>query len=145
MTRRFRYCADPVFLTATGLYVLNKLCFKPWAQGYTVFFAYYVNDLLCIPFCLPPVLSVYRWLRLRRAYSFPTRFEVLIHLVVWSLFFEWIAPVLIKGPFVWTVADPWDVVAYAVGAGIAGLFWGTWRLPSRLRGRRLPSQPGRAL
>jgi hypothetical protein len=131
MSGKFRYCGDPVFLSALALYLLNRVLFKPWTQGHTTFFAYYSNDLLCIPFCLPPVLYVYRLLGLREPNRFPTRFEVLAHLVVWSLFFEWIAPVIIKGPFAWTVADPWDVVAYAVGALIATSFWGTWRRSSR--------------
>ncbi len=133
MSRRYRYCSDPVFLCAFALYLLNKVVFKPLAQGHTTFFAYYGNDLLCIPFCLPPVLYVYRLIGLRSPARFPTRFEVLAHVVVWSFFFEWLAPLVIKGPFAWSVADPWDVVAYAVGATIAGIFWGTWSQSDRVR------------
>jgi hypothetical protein len=134
MPARYRYCADPVFLTALLLYLLNRLAFKPLALGHTVFFEYYGNDVLCIPFCLPPVLYVYRLLRLRPRDRYPTRFEVLTHLIVWSLFFEWLGPVVLRGPFAWTIADPLDVVAYAVGAAVAGTFWGTWaaKLTARL-------------
>lgn len=126
MPARYRYCGDPVFLTALMLYLLNKTVFKPLAVGHTTFFAYYGNDLLCIPFCLPPVLYVYRLVGLRARDRYPTRFELLSHLIVWSLFFEWLAPVVLRGPFAWSVADPWDVVAYAVGTAIAGGVWGTW-------------------
>ena len=56
MPDRYRYCADPVFLVAFVLYLLNRLVFKPVARGHTVFFEYWGNDLLCIPFCLPPFL-----------------------------------------------------------------------------------------
>ena len=122
----FRYCLDPVFLTAAALYVLNLLVFKPLARGHVHFFEYYGNSLLCIPVCLPPVLYVYRLLGLREPRSFPTRFEILSHLIVWSLFFKWLGPVVIKGPFAWAAADPWDVLWYWVGAVIADGFWGVW-------------------
>ncbi len=126
MPRKYRYCFDPVFLTAFVLYLLNRWLFKPWSQGHTTLFAYYGNDVLCIPFCLPPVLFVYRLLKMRRPYSYPTRFEMLSHLIIWSLFFKWLGPSVIKGPFAWTSTDPWDVVAYSIGAIIAGFCWGTW-------------------
>ena len=88
----FRYCLDPVFLTAAALYMLNRWVFKPLGQGHVHFFAYYGNSLFCIAFCLPPVLFVYRLVGLREPKSFPTRFEIVSHLIVWSLFFKWLAP-----------------------------------------------------
>ena len=79
----FRYCLDPVFITATALYLVNRFAIKPFVPlGVTPFFAWYVNDLLCIPFCLPPLLYVYRRLALRDAAGFPTKWEILGHLVI---------------------------------------------------------------
>ncbi|MCW3053893.1 MAG: hypothetical protein JWN14_3063, partial [Chthonomonadales bacterium] len=31
MPARYRYCADPVFLAAFALYLLNRVAFKPLA------------------------------------------------------------------------------------------------------------------
>ena len=137
----FRYCLDPVFLTAAVLYGLNRWVFKPLAQGHVHFFAYYGNSLLCIAFCLPPVLFVYRLVGLRDPKSFPTRFEIVSHLIVWSLFFKWLAPQVIKGPFAWVAADPWDVVWYIIGGVIAGGFWGVWRRRPVAAGTALQSEP----
>lgn len=125
--KRFQYCFDPVFVGAAILYVLNRLVLKPLTVGHMHFFVCYANSLLCIAFCLPPVLYVYRLFGLRNAASYPTRFEMIAHLVVWSLFFKWVAPVVIKGPFAWVAADPWDVAWYWIGGFIAGEFWGVWR------------------
>jgi hypothetical protein len=124
-TRRFRYCLDPVFLTVFVLYLANRLILKPLTTEHS-FFHYYLNDLICIPFWLPPVLWVERKARIRVHDLPPTRFELLVHLIVWSISFEVIAPRL-QGFFPRTVADPWDVVAYWVGGIAASILWGTWR------------------
>lgn len=127
--RRFRYCGDRVFLVSFGIYLLNRLVLRPYVPlKTTTFFAWYLNDVLCIPFCLPPVLYLYRRLGLRRRDAFPTRLEIIVHFLVWSIFFEWIAPVYLHSIFPMAVSDPWDVVAYAVGAAIAGQFWGAWSI-----------------
>lgn len=123
--RRFRYCLDPVFLTAAALYLVNRWLLKP-LESHAGFFHAYGNDLLCIPFCLPPCLWVYRRIRLRDHDRMPTCFELLTHLVVWSIYFEAVAPRL-GGPFAWTVGDLWDAVAYAVGGAVAAAAWGTFR------------------
>lgn len=125
MPARYRYCSDAVFLASAALYALNRWCIKPLTAGHTVFFSSYFNDLLCIPLWLPVCLFAYRRLGVRWHDGPPTRFEVLSHLAVWSLCFEWLLPHF-GGPFAWTVADPWDIIAYAVGAVIAGYFWRTW-------------------
>jgi len=138
MPARYRYCADPVFLSACVLYLLNRVVFKPLALGHTVFFEYYGNDVLCIPFCLPPVLYLYRLLKIRHRDRYPTRFELVSHLIVWSLFFEWLGPVVLRGPFAWSKPDPYDVVAYIAGGAIAGGFWGTWSRARRTRPLPVP-------
>ena len=126
MSQRFRYLRDPLFLTALGFYVLNRFVLKPLEGPHGGFFHAYANDLLCIPFCLPPCLWVYRAIGARDHDRLPTRFELFIHLAVWSVFFEVIAPRM-GGPFAWMRSDPWDAVAYACGAGVAGVWWGTFR------------------
>jgi hypothetical protein len=60
-----------------------------------------------------------RWLRLRPHDRPPTTGEITLYLGVWSVLFEWIGPRIMP----WTVGDPWDVAAYAVGAVLAGLWW----------------------
>jgi hypothetical protein len=105
--------------------MLNRLVLRPLAAGRISFFASWGNDLLCIPFWLPLCLRVYRAIGLRVDDGMPTRFEVLSHLIVWALCFEWLFPWL-SGPFAWMVADAWDTLAYAVGAAAAGTWWGTW-------------------
>jgi hypothetical protein len=127
MISRFRYCRDPVFLSALALYLMNRWFFKPLALGHTVFFQYWGNHLLFIPLFLPPWLYINRLLRLRRPEAYPTRFEIVVHTIVWSLFCYWLAPVVIRGPFAWKAVDPWDPVACLAGALIAGMCWGIWR------------------
>ena len=124
----FRYCLDPLFLTVTALYLINRFAIKPNVPlSTTTFFAWYLNDLLCIPFCLPPVLYFYQRIGLRKPSRFPTAFEIIFHLVVWSVTFEWIAPRYFHRQFPTAVSDPWDVVCYTVGALISGAVWGSWR------------------
>ena len=62
---------------------------------------------------------VHRRLGLRLTDLRPEWSEILFHLVVWSVATEVIAPHF----FVHATGDPWDVVAYASGALIAGLLW----------------------
>lgn len=126
MNRGFLYVRDPVFLTALALYLLNRFLFKPMEGPHGGFFHSYVNDLLCIPFCLPPCLRAYRAIGVRTHDQVPTRFEMLTHLIVWSLTFEVFAP-RVGGIYAWTVGDPLDVVAYAIGAAIVGAIWGAFR------------------
>jgi hypothetical protein len=127
----FKYCLDPVFLTVFVLYFVNRWVIKPIVFGHVTFFHSYFNDLICIPFWLTPLLWVYRRLGIRWHDGPPTRFELVAHLVVWSVFFELIAPRM-TGLFPKTVGDPWDVVAYWVGGGIASILWGTWSLHAKI-------------
>ncbi len=121
---QFRYCVDPVFVATAVLYAVNRLYLKPICHFH--FAICYANSLFCIPFCLPPVLYAYSVVGLRETHAFPSRFELVLHLAVWSLFFKWLAPTVIKGPFSWVIGDPWDVFWYAVGTVIAGFFWHSW-------------------
>ena len=115
----FRYIRDPLFVLCTVLYVANRWLMKPRLGVGEAFFRGYLNDLLLIPCALPPMLLLHRHLSLRLYDSFPTRGEVMLHLVVWSLYCEWIGPVIQHQG----VGDPVDVLAYWVG-GIGS--WALW-------------------
>src|SRR5437867_4318689 len=107
----FRYIRDPLFVVCTVLYVANRWLVKPRLAVGEAFFHGYLNDLLLIPCALPPMLLLHRYLSLRPHDSFPTRAEVMLHLVVWSLYCEWIGPVIQHQG----VGDPVDVLAYWIG------------------------------
>lgn len=114
---RFRYAGDRLCLVACGLYALNRWL---WPLAWkTPFLRYHFNDLLFIPAALPPILWLHRQLNWRPAEAWPTWREIGEHLAVWSIAAEWIGPKL----FAHAVSDPWDVLAYAVGALVAGLLW----------------------
>lgn len=95
-----------------------------------VFFQDYFNDLICIPFWLPLVLFLHKSLGIRITDGAPTKFELIAHLVVWSIMFEVIGPKM-NGVYWHTTADPWDVVAYTIGAGTAAILWGSLRINLR--------------
>lgn len=111
---------DPLFLTGCLAYAVNRCFIKPHAApGFMMF---HFNDLWLIPCVLPPVLWLHSRLGLRADGAPPRPAEVAGHLVFWSLLFEWIIPRLTN-----TSGDPADVVAYAVGALLAGLWWNLQR------------------
>ncbi|MGZ5544820.1 MAG: hypothetical protein ACXWIU_09100, partial [Limisphaerales bacterium] len=55
---------------------------------------------------------------LRKSDAVPDASEILFHLVIWSVLFEWIGP-----HFMRTTGDVWDVVVYTVGAIVAWAWW----------------------
>jgi len=114
---RFGYLADPLFLFASSLYALNRWILKP--HLHSAFLHNHFNDLLLIPCALPPLLLMQRRLKLRTHDRFPELAEIALYLAVWSILFEVLGPRIIP----WTVADPWDVVAYAVGGLLAAIWW----------------------
>jgi len=122
LPRRFRYWRDPVFVVVVLLYWVNRWVLKPMTGDPNDFFHCYWNDVLCIPLWLPLVLALHRLLGLRRHDRPPTIGEILLHLGIWSWFFEVLAP---SEPWLFprTIGDPLDIVAYAIGAGIAALLW----------------------
>jgi hypothetical protein len=113
---RFRYCADPLFLTCVALYAINRWLAKPFTD--IPFFHGYFNDLLLIPCALPPLLWLHRALGLRNHDAPPTLLEIAAHWFVWSIVCEWIGPAFLP-----RTADAWDVFAYAAGAITAALWW----------------------
>ena len=115
----FGYLKDRFFLTCVALYALNRWAIKPALPSGEIFFTGYFNDLLLVPCALPPLLFVQRLLRLREINLPPRADEIVLHLFVWSLFFEAFAPLLFSS----TRADVFDVVAYCTGALIGWLVW----------------------
>jgi hypothetical protein len=124
--RRFLYCRDPLFLIGCVAYAFNRWVLKPHTTSH--FLHGYFNDLWLIPCALPPILWLHRRLGLRGDDGFPRVSEIALHLVFWSVLFEYIGPKIMPH----TVGDPFDVLAYAVGAVVAGLWWHRRNLISRL-------------
>ncbi len=114
---RFRYLRDPAFVFCCLSYASNRWLIKPHVHN--AFIHGYFNDVLLIPCALPPLLLTQRWLGLRRNDLPPLAGEILFHLVIWSMLFEWIGPKFMPH----TTGDPWDVVAYFVGGALAWLWW----------------------
>ena len=123
--QRFRYCRDPLFLIGCFAYALNRWVLKP--NTTSAFLHGYFNDLWLIPCALPPILWLHRRLHLRADDNYPSVSEIALHLAFWSVLFEYIGPKIM--PHV--VGDPLDVVAYTVGAVVAGVWWHRHRLVSR--------------
>jgi hypothetical protein len=115
--KRFGYARDPVCLAACACYAANRWLLPLALRG--VFLRSYFNDVLLIPAALPLVLWLQRRLGLRNADVRPTWPEIALHVAVWSVAAELVAPHL----FAHSTGDPWDVAAYAGGAIISGLIW----------------------
>lgn len=120
---RYGYLRDPLFVSCVALYIVNRWMLKPLFP--CAFVNGYVNDLLCIPFWLPVTLYLMRVLRLRRGDGPPDGGEIIACLLVWSLVFELIVPQLQMFKEV-AFTDPLDILAYTVGALLAGVYWRIW-------------------
>ena len=120
VVRRFRYVFDPVCLACCALYALNRWGIKP--HTHLAFFRFWFNDLLLIPCALPPLLQVYRWLKLRAHDNPPGLAEILIPVVLWGWIFEVYLPTNELGRG-WCTPDPADIAFYVMGAIAATLFW----------------------
>jgi hypothetical protein len=117
---------DPLFIVGCAAYAINRWLVKP--HVHTGFFHSQFNDCWLIPCALPPVLWLQRQLGLRHHDAAPLLSEISFHLIIWSRLFEWLGPKLIPH----TTGDPLDVLAYAAGALVAGLWWqrSRWLKPS---------------
>lgn len=128
---RFGYLRDPLFLLGSTLYALNRLVLKP--HFHQVFLHSWFNDTLLIPCALPPLLLLHRWLKLRKHDAPPTLGEITLHLVFWSMLFEWWGPHLLKH-----VTGDWgDVLAYFVGGLLACVWWNRIGLLHLMRSHEL--------
>jgi hypothetical protein len=114
---RFLYLRDSLFILGCSLYAINRWIFKP--HVHSAFLHNHFNDLLLIPCALPVLLLMHRCLGLRATDEPPAFREIALYLVVWSLLFEVAGPQLFKH----CVGDAGDVLAYAAGGLLAGLWW----------------------
>jgi hypothetical protein len=115
----FGYWRDPVFLVSLVLYIINRGLIKPHLHHYSPFFHGHLDDALTAPVALPLYLFVYRWIGLRPDDAAPRWWEVLLHISVWCVFFEWFGPnYLHRG-----VGDPIDAVSIATGGIVAWFLW----------------------
>ncbi|MDB6034493.1 MAG: hypothetical protein JWM16_4831 [Verrucomicrobiales bacterium] len=108
---------DPLFLGGCALYALNRWVLKP--HFHQLFLHSWFNDSLLIPCALPPLLLTHRFLKLRRHDAPPTEGEIAMHLIFWSILFEWWGPHLFKH----ATGDWLDVAAYWAGGLVAWLWW----------------------
>lgn len=123
---RFRYLRDPLFLFCLALYPTNRFLLKPNFDS--VFLHGYLNDLICIPFCVPLLLLGLRRLGLRSHDAPPGPAEIIIPLLVWATVFEVVLPAHpMFGSYV--VGDPADILCYVLGGLGATLIWGWYYSP----------------
>jgi len=122
--RRFDYLRDPLFLVGCIAYAVNRWGVKP--HFHSGFFHSQFNDLWLIPCALPTVLWLHRRLGLRQTDAVPQFPEITLHLVFWSVLFEWIGPHFVKH----TTGDFADFIAYTVGAVVAAVWWHRDRWPA---------------
>lgn len=134
----FRFFRDPLFLACSFIYAANRFIIKPSMPVDETFFRGHLNDLLIIPCILPPLLFIYRILSLRPQHEPPTTREIFLHLVVWSILFEYLGPMF----YVRATADPWDVVSYTIGGLVSWIVWNG--IPYRGQHAQLTRRPGAA-
>lgn len=114
---RFGYWRDPICLLACALYALNRFWMRAHLGG--EFLTGYFNDSLLIPAALPLLLWIQRKVHVRAHDQLPRWDEIVLHLAVWAFIAEFVMPRLTPR----AVADWGDVLAYAAGAVVAGLWW----------------------
>jgi len=121
----FRFHRDELFLVGCAAYLLNRLVFQE--ALHSTFLHDYFDDLWLIPCALPLLLWLHRLLGWRGDEP-PTLLEVGSHLVVWSIFFEWWGPQIVRH----VTRDPVDVACYWIGGLLAWLWWNRSTLRHRL-------------
>jgi len=131
--KRFSYILDPVFIIAFLLYATNRLAIKPALGSENILFWSYFNDLLLIPCALPPLLWLHKKLGLRHFDRKPTIKEILLHLMVWSICFELIAPLLYDN----ATGDLLDILAYWIGGSIAWIIWNKCKRHGKVPDRKV--------
>lgn len=114
---RFRYGCDPLCLLASASYAVNRWLVPAALKG--AFLRGHFADVLLIPAALPPMLWLQRRVGLRERDDAPAWGEIALHLVVWAIAAEVVAPHW----FTRATGDAWDVLAYAGGALVSGLWW----------------------
>lgn len=115
--KRFRYVLDPLCLAAVAAYVFGRW----WLRAHVAhgFWHDQFTDALLIPAALPVALWVQRCLGLRNDDARPRWREIVLHVAVWSIAAEVLAPLA----FHHATGDWRDVVAYTAGALGAAAWW----------------------
>ncbi len=126
----FGYARDPLCLLAIALYALNRWALKP--HLHSGFLHDHFNDVLLIPAALPLVLWAQRRLGWRDHDGPPRWSEIGLHLAIWGVICEVAGPHLAAH----ATGDWRDLVAYAAGAAVAGLWWQRARSARRTRTAR---------
>jgi hypothetical protein len=131
LMKRFGYLHDRLFIVSLAAYAVNRLVVLPHLAGSVrahlpwgwPFLHSHFDDLLLLPAALPVVLWIHRRTGLRPHDAPPGWREMFLHLAVWSVMCK------IVGPYYCHigVADPWDVLFFALG-GVAACAW--WRRPA---------------
>lgn len=138
--QEFQYLRDPLFIACLAAYFINRVAESFGIAGPTL--RYYLNDLICLPFWLPIVLQIARSIGFRKIDAPPSGLECGLALFIWATLFEvWLPETnLLAG---YAIADPWDVIAYAIGGFVAQVWWGWWYGPlSFVAAEHLAAQPG---
>jgi hypothetical protein len=118
--RQFRYLRDPLFLFAVAAFLVNRFVLEQiFSSG---FVHNRVNDLLCVAFLVPIMLTLMKCCGLRKFDGPPRTMEIVIPVLVWGLFFEVLLPL---HPFwgQWATADPADILCYWTGGLAAAMIW----------------------
>jgi hypothetical protein len=122
----FAYLKDPLFLTCFAVYWVHRgAAACDWS---TPLLRGYLNDVICAPFWVPILVWAIKKARLRRHDDPPNAVEIVIPVLIWTVLFE----VVLPAQQTWnipTVADPYDVLAYWLGALLAVFFW-RWYYPT---------------
>jgi hypothetical protein len=116
----FAYLKDPLFLVCFSVYWIHRVL--KYFDLSTPFLSGYLNDVICAPFWVPILVWVIKKTGLRPQDHPPSAAEIVIPVLIWTALFE----VVLPAQQVWkipTVADPYDVLAYWLGALLSVLFW----------------------
>jgi hypothetical protein len=125
----FLYLRDPLFLACMVTYFVHR-----WLNSEDLTTSWsraYLNDLICLPFWVPIMLSLQRTLRLRSHDEPPQAAEIVLPLVLWAVVFE----VVLPATRTWSglaFPDPLDVLCYAAGGLASAIFWRWWYQPPLL-------------
>ena len=102
--------APKILIISLISYLLNRLCLSHGVYSHNLFKSY-LGDFLALPIFIPVAATIQSVFGQRRNQAAPCLTEILIYWVVFSLFFEIVAPQL------WSHAtgDSIDVIAYLLG------------------------------
>ena len=138
MQKPFGHLRDPLFLACLAIYVANRIAEDLGLTHWLL--RGYLNDFICIGFWVPILTFGLARLGLRESDPIPEGPEIAIAFLVWALMFEvWLPTTSLLADF--TTADPWDVVCYAAGGILAGIWW-RWHYEAASLGQREGSRAG---